>query len=433
MTGFRLAFALLRIPRLFISLLFFPLLLSIALMIAQLIGTRVMLNQVTRTPEEMKNQVKVFQQNSLLRKLIYGSGAPLEEIEVCRWERFLNEDGTSIDLPPERAECMPDRLDIALHVAEPRQYNPEKYIELFRGNFERLHICYSDCRPDLVLYPELKAPRIEVHSLVALLLINQLLFDSPVQEESIEVFEKRYEFLSLLGTQFFFARGYKDPVQLSNISYEVSLLISISSIIIIGLWLAVKAHRKVIDYFAKSGALLPMVAAMGKGEFYGAIWIITLVRVFIFLLATIPSTYLLFSSIGEVDQWGGIFQKDMGHMVLWIIALTGTFSLAALVSSLADLKHRVNIFAFVYRYLPLLMAAVGGLFWAISFFFGEAGVLIRHSLASLPIVGIVPVIVAPIFQPPLDILALNALLTLGLIVLLLRANTRWFAAHLEAL
>lgn len=433
MTGFRLAFALLRIPRLFISLLFFPLLLSIVLMIAQLIGTRVMLNQVTRTPTEMKNQMEMFQQNSLLRKLIYGSGAPLQEIEVCRWERFLDEDGINIDLPPERAECMPDRLDIALHVANPAHFNPEKYVELFRGNFERLHICYSDCRPDLVLYPELKAPRIEVHSLVALLLINHLLFDSPVQEESIEVFEKRYEFLSLLGTQFFFARGYKDPVQLSNISYEVSLLISISSIIIIGLWLAVKAHRKVLDYFAKSGALLPMVAAMGKGEFYGAIWIITFVRVFIFLIATIPSTYILFSSIGEADQWGGMFQKDLGHITLWILALTGTFSLAALVSSLADLKHRIYVFAFTYRYLPLLIAATGGFFWALSFLFGDAGVMIRHTLASLPIVGIVPIIIAPIFQPPLDILTINVLLTLGLIVLLLRANTRWFAAHLEAL
>ena len=431
--GFRLALALLRIPRLFISLLLFPLILSLMLMTAQLIGTTIILSQITRTPEDMQKHVKTLQENSFLRKLVYGSGARLAAIEVCRWQGFSDEHGAVFELPPQTNTCMPDRLDVALHVKNPDEIDVTQYVELFNGNFERLHICQQDCKPDIVLHPEERPPRVNIYSLIGLLLVNQLSFDSPIEQEALTVFEKRYEFFRLLGTQFFMARGYEDPVQLSNISFEVSLLVSISSIIIIGLWLAVKAHRKVLDYFAKSGALFPMVAALGKSEFYSAIWIVTLLRVLTFLLATIPPTYFLFSSVGESEQWGGIFQKDIGHMILWIAALTSTFSLAALISSLADLKHRVYVFSFAYRFIPLMLAALGGAFWLFSFFFGESGIILRHIIASLPIVSIIPIIIAPIFQPPLDIIAVNTLLTLILITALLRSNTRWFAAHLEAL
>jgi len=89
--GFRLALALLRIPRLFISLLLFPLILSLMLMTAQLIGTTIILSQITRTPEDMQTHVKTLQENSFLRKLVYGSGARLAAIEVCRWQAFTDE------------------------------------------------------------------------------------------------------------------------------------------------------------------------------------------------------------------------------------------------------------------------------------------------------------------------------------------------------
>ncbi|MCB0328224.1 MAG: hypothetical protein KDD70_01135 [Bdellovibrionales bacterium] len=433
MAGLRLALSLLRIPRLFVSLLLFPLFLSVILVIIQLWVTSFAMRTVTYTPKNLSEQFEERQKNNLVRKLVYGKGERVEHLEICRWQNIVDENGQHFEVPPQNGKCAPDRLDIAIHVKNPTSFDTSEYERIFEGNFERMHVCVRDCIPDAILSPEAEHPRADAYSFPALMLMNQVYFDEPEQKQYIKLFENKYNVLQSVGTQFFHANGYVAPVQLTNVTYELGLLASIASIVIIALWLAIKAHRRVLDYFARSGALLPMVAAMGKRDFYSAIWIVTILRVGAFLLASVPATYALFAGLGEAEDWGGIFERDIGHLLLWIVCLVVSFSFAAIVASIADLKHRYQLFAVCYRYLPLGLAVLGGAVWTLSFVLGDEGGLIRDILTCLPILGMGPIILVPLFQPHLNVLVINTLLTLVLTIWLIRSNARWFAAHLEDL
>ena len=433
MSGLRLALSLLCIPRLFVSLLLFPLFLSLILIVVQLFATTFAIEAMSQTPEMLQKRIEHTDDNNFVRKFIYGDGKRLEKITVCRWTSHTDENGEQFDNPPLTAECAPDRLDAAIHVDNPETFDPTPYSELLLGNFERLHICRQDCTPDVII--TLRGDEIFSHaySFPGLVLLNQAYFDEPVQSEYVKLVEDRYRIKNLIGTQFLHADGYTDGIQLNNVGYEIGLLVNIAGIIVIGLWLAIKAHRKVLDYFSRSGALLPMVAAMGKREFYSAIWMVTLLRVGAFLLASVPATFMLFNGLGDENAWGGIFEKDIGHFLLWLVTLVISFAFAAIVASIADLKHRHNLFAFAYRYLPLALAVVGGFLWAFSFLLGDGYGLVRDIIISIPILSMGPIIVVPLFQPNLNLLVINALLTVILTLFLVRANSRWFAAHLEDL
>jgi hypothetical protein len=177
-----------------------------------------------------------------------------------------------------------------------------------------------------------------------------------------------------------------------------------------------------------------MVAATGKSTFYCAIWILTFIRVAFFLLGSVPLCYYSLRTLTQIDPTETFFNKDVLAFVLWLLALGMSLSLATLIASIADLKHRHNLMNVAYRYIPLFVAFGGGLVWGLTFLVERDFThLIRTIISCLPLVGMAPVLLAPVFTPEYGVLVANTLFTMGLFMLAIRSNTRWFAAHLEEL
>jgi hypothetical protein len=87
---------------------------------------------------------------------------------------------------------------------------------------------------------------------------------------------------------------------------------------------------------------------------------------------------------------------------------------------------------FLYRYVPILLALVGGAAWAFTFVFPtEAAGIVRTIFTALPVVGLAPVFIAPVTEPPYVALLFHGTVSLVALVFLVRVNMRWFAAHLE--
>jgi hypothetical protein len=212
------------------------------------------------------------------------------------------------------------------------------------------------------------------------------------------------------------------------------LVVNFALIVIITLWLAIKAHRKVLDYFVRNGALLPMVAACSKRSFYGALWILTVSRVLAFLAAAVPMTVVVFLDLLGKEDLKRFFQGDIWALMLWGVTLVLSMSLATVIASIAELRQRHEILSFLYKYLPIFVSLLGGVIWVATFIFeGNAPSIIRQFLTACPIIGMVPVLIAPLFSPYAWLLVVNMVLTAALLAVTLNFNARWFAAHLEEL
>ncbi len=424
-----LALSYIRIPRLFLSLFFFPLLLSIVLVSVQLYVTLLYISTTDRDAKTLSTRIETAKKNNPTKFLLFGSMEDLAPLKVCRW---MKQDGQEV---PPSPDCAPDRLDIALHVPNPQDFDVTSYSKLIDGISERLHVCVKDCVPDIVIeHGQREQVVTHFRSVQGGLVLSLLHFQEDVTEHYITIAQSLDEIQNHFGDYLFFAPGYSKPIKITGILRSFALLLSIASLVVIALWLAVKAHRKILDYFSKSGALLPMVAAIGKREFYGALWLLTLFRVLAFLLASLPMLLVAFTLSEEKEAFYELFSYDLSFFALWLTSLLVSFGLASIVASIADLKHRHQFFSFLYRYVPLFLSFAGLLFWAISFFIPlESMALFRTLLSALPVIGSGPILIAPLFPPPLSVLFFHSVLTILIAMKLLRQNSQWFAAHLEAL
>jgi hypothetical protein len=247
MKGVRLAIALLRIPRLFASLLLFPLLISCILIFVQLITTGAMVGWLDQNQDAVSKRIQNVTEHSFTRKIIFGSSERLPEVEICRWTTILADDGNTYEIPPSDS-CKPDRLDIAIHVNNPKKYDVTTYQKIFNGNYERIHICKSNCKPDTIINLTNNTSRTDTYSVPALILLNQAQLEQAMGEEYLNLANSRLSILDNVGKIYLHAPGYQEPILLNSVTYEAALIVSIASIIIIGLWLALRAHRKVLDY-----------------------------------------------------------------------------------------------------------------------------------------------------------------------------------------
>lgn len=429
----KIAISFLMIPRLFLSLIFFPLLLSLLIVCGQLVMTGLFVQSIVRDTGTRTEVIKDRNQKSLIRKIVYGSFDPLPEIIICRWA--IDEEGDEV---PPSEECSPDRLDVALHVKDPQNFDVTEYERIFNGNFERVHICKS-CQPDIVisLLSE-KGPESMVLSTVGIGLVRLSVYHQHVQERYIKAAEELGRTIELFGDVHLNLPGFRAPIKITGLNESVVGLMNISMLIVIALWLAVRAHRNVLDYFVRNGALLPMVSSTGKQAFYASIWIITGARVLAFLGAAIPVVVLWFFSVGSKDGLLHQFGGNALEFSLWLIAICFSFGLATIIASIAELKHRHTVINFTYRYLPLLFCFLGAALWMLSFIFDGSGVVaesapatFRAITAAIPIIGLAPVLVAPIFKPTLWVLVVHTLLSIIAILMITRYNSQWFAAHLE--
>jgi hypothetical protein len=336
------------------------------------------------------------------------------------------------EVPP-NAECAPDLLDIALHTADVETLNVEPYRKLFDGTIDRLHVC-SSCQPHVVISGDAKTNKTEVHSVWGLLVLSLAKFGSGSNESYLHALEDMKEARNLVGPVQLYFQGLSEPVELQKTRTALALIINIAGLVLIATWLAIRAHRKVLDYFAYSGVLSPLVAATGRSTFYSALWILTLFRVGAFLLASIPIVALGLWELLDHKDMLALWERRQLVLILWLPALVLSFATATLIASIAELKQRHEMLSFMYRYAPLMAAGLGLLVWAGSFLVDSStAAFVRVCITSLPIVGMGPILVAPIIPPQAITLVTHALLTLIICVVVLRHNARWFAAHLEEL
>jgi multisubunit Na+/H+ antiporter MnhC subunit len=177
-----------------------------------------------------------------------------------------------------------------------------------------------------------------------------------------------------------------------------------------------------------------MVAATGQSAFYGALWILTLIRVGAFLAGAVPLTLLGIQGIMDTEGVGETFFGQPLELALWFTALVSGFALATLVASLADLKHRHHLLSMLYKYVPLALCLLGTVVWTFTFILdGPLFGHLRTVITAIPVLGMGPVLVAPALKPELFALSIHTVLTVLLAGWALRSNARWFAAHLEEL
>jgi hypothetical protein len=432
MRALRLALSLVLIPRLFATLFLFPLLLSFLIVYAQLVVTGVVLRATDSEPEALQQNFKAIKKNNLARRILFGSSDPLPAVKVCRWKIVHSADGTESEAPPDAA-CSPDRLDVAVHVSDPEHYDPSEYVTIFDGNVERLHICRT-CHPDAVIDVQGDHIRSDIYSVWGGLVLHLARYNDAAQEAYLRAIENFHHITGLMGEVYLNTKGFSHPTRLSGVKEGMAVIFNVASLVVLSLWLALKAHRKVLDYFARSGALLPMVAATGKSVFYSALWILTLARVGAFLAGSVPFVYEQLSDAGVEGDLFSTFDTTASGLALWVVAIIASLGLATIIASIADLKHRHGLLSFTYKYIPIAICSVGAVVWSMTFIFeGSAIPIIRNVTASLPIIGMAPIIVAPMFEPGHAVLLIHAVLTVSLIVFALKHNARWFAAHLEDL
>jgi len=429
MKALRLAISLLLIPRLFVALLLFPLLMSLLLVYGQLIATAVIVRAIGLDGDAMASHYESRRQSDLGRKFLLGDSRDLGPPLICRWEQ----DAALREVPPSD-KCNPDRLDVALHVSDPKTFSVSDYEKLFNGLVERIHLCKT-CKPDAIIsISEDGSIRSDAYSTQGLILLRISANNDDIQSQFVSVRRELDRLRSLTGHTHLHSAGLRQPVSIDALQGSLAVIFNIAALIMISLWLALKAHRKVLDYFARNGALLPMVAATGKSSFYGALWILTLARVGAFLCAAIPMTYYGFQAFGVEDNYSDLFLSNYLELGLWMCALGASLGLATLVASIADLQQRHHFLSVLYKFVPLLLCIGGTCIWTASFLvdhhiFG----LLRSVITALPVIGMGPILIAPTMKPDLIVLGIHALLTSILFVFALRKNARWFAAHLEEL
>lgn len=431
MKALQLAVSLLLVPRLFASLILFPLLLSLLLVAAQLLVTRVALKSWETDLTSADHPAAETKQSSIVRLILYGNSDPRPDVIICRWMKRPLSNGGSIEVPPSK-ECAPDRLDAALHVSDPALFDSSQYREILNGSFERIHICESTCTPDVIIFPEAVPNRTDVHSFWGWALLYESRLSATARQDFVDKLQEIRSAQGLIGNQFLFVEGMRGAVSLRSLVYSVAMVLNLALLVLAALWLALKAHRKVLDYFSYSGVLLPLVAATGKETFYSALWMLTLARVAAFLAAAAPITiYSILDALPDdaTPLFGGI---ERSELALWLIALCVSFGFATLIASIAELKQRHALLSFSYKFVPLLVSTAGAAIWGFTFVMsGSLAETMRDVIAALPLVGMAPILVAPILKPKITIFVLHTLLTLIALVVAARINARWFAAHLE--
>jgi hypothetical protein len=419
-----LAWSLVRIRHLTLSLFIFPLIISVVLVLGQLMVTGMFLRSFGTGAADIESATKT--ESNPVRLILYGSGDERPPLRVCRW---VPARGNSQGEIPPSEECRPDRLDVAVHVDDPTNASIQEYSDLFQGQIDRLHVCRA-CSPDVVIDADTAGKKnTHVGSAYGLAVLS-LAFK---MKGSVK--EDRDEYIKMLsgdiGKVSLSLPESAQPIELSKTNGAIPFAANIVPMVIIALWLSLRAHRKVLDYFARNDVLLPLVAATGKKAFYGALWILTLFRVTCFLAAAIPIMYFGLRDISGDTVFQEI-AKNTNAIVLWLAALVAAVSLATIISSIADLKHRQAFVNVLYRYLPMFLAMLGGCVWLATFIFpSETAGLIRLGLTAVPVLGLAPLFIAPITRPEVWVLLVHAVCSAALVVVILRGNARWFAAHLE--
>ena len=426
MKAFRLAFALMRIPRLFLSLLMGPLFIGLIIVSLQVFMLSAYTRQVTRSSENFRSETRREASGSGIRYVLYGKIDALPPLKVCRWN--------SEDSPP--PHCLVDDYDVMLRVDDPASFDSSDYEKLFAGATKALHLC-RECANASSVVINVRDGSIETHirsvfAILVVLLAKES--DRRLSDLVAQVWEHREMVGNLLGTKIIHLPGTPKSVIESTMGNDIVVIMNVVILVVLALWLALRSHRKVLDYFAQNGALLPLVAANGKKSFYSAIWLITMSRVLLFLGTSVPITCIFIADMMKTEGVGTSLELSLPQFLIWLLGLIISLAVLTLLGSIAELKHRRPMHYLVFKYVPLLISILGGSIWVISLAFpGEMLSYARSMIAVIPISGLFPLILSPLFLFNENIIAWHIIIATLIIVILMYTNARWFAAHLEEL
>ncbi len=419
---FRVALAFVRIPRLCLSLLLGPLIIGIGLVGFQLVLTSAYFKLMDRSAEDLEQDLSNRKHSQWLLEFLYGSSDSLPPIAVCRWES---------ESPPS-PDCSIQSFDVALQVSDPLTYDPVRYVQHFEGASRRLHVC-RNCQADVTIAVAGDDSVTQLRGFMALgVAILAETFDRDISEQLVALKKASEGIETLYGVVLMRLGGVPSAINVTETEKAMVVIMNVGLFLVIALWLGLRAHRRVLDYFSRNGALLPLVAGIGKDSFYLAIWLITLLRVSAFLIACLPTTlYVLITAI-RGGSAPSLAEMPLVTVALWLTAVV--FSLVALtiLVGVSELQHREVWVSWGYKYLPLVLCALGTLVWLWSIL-TSAHVAhdMQRFIGALPIVGLVPVLLTPIISVEPLVLTFHIAMSVALIVVCIRRNARWFAAHLE--
>ncbi len=425
-----LSLSLIRVPKLFISLLLWPLLIGIALAATQVVITASFVQLLNEDTNDFSERInRPDPQEEWMRGQLFGRTQPFPSLELCRW-KFDN--GREIPASP---NCEIGPLEVAIQVENPETYDSSKYEKFFKGTIPKLHICKS-CKAEVIVSianSQQKENISNIYSLKSLgiFVLTESQNDKEINDQFIQAKTLIEDFQSVTGDLNLNLPGNEMPINITNAAIIMILVLNIAFLIIITLWLSLVGHRKVLQYFSKNDALLPLVAACGKSNFYSAIWIITLLRVSCFLFASVPSTYLIY--VREIPKETlNRLTGDSSNFLLWLAGIISSLGVMTVIASIAELKHRHSYVSFLYKYVPLFCTILGTLIWTTTLFFdGPLSNSIQFAVSSLPLIGISPLVLAPVIHCNQTALLLHTIFASIIAVSVFRLNAKWFAAHLE--
>lgn len=425
MNSFRLALSFIQVPQLFFSLLLAPLLLGFTIALIQVVVSISYLKIITTTAAEKEREIATESVDiAWLRKSLFGENLP-ETPEVCIWSQ--------VDTQGETTECELHPLDVVVRSQLPKSSDYESYQRYFSGSTPRIHFC-QNCTSEIMIFESASGEKVStLHSLAAVGVFT--LKDEQISKEAskhvVGILESKKASESFEGTVYLKPAGFSRLVNLSETPKTMVLVFNAASLVVMALWLALKAHRRVLDYFAKNNALLPLVAACGKENFYLSLWLITMLRVSLFFLACVPFSIFMFRRALREEVITEFF-RSTPDLLAWLLTIGASLAAVIIIASIGELKQRRPLHAFLFRYLPLALCLVGTLVWMVTLFLpGQEA--IQTLVSCLPVVGVSPIILNPVFTLNHEVLALHAFLASILVFTVLRSNTRWFAAHLEEL
>ncbi len=426
---YHIARSLLSAPRLMLSLLLWPFVIGLVFSLFQLSLTTIRVHQLDESPEEYEERaVKAKPDERLLRKYLFGRAEPFENSLVCRWK------GDPRTERHDNPDCVFQKYDIAIATSKPLTDNVTEYIKMYEEVSPRIHIC-GNCMAELTVNLIPESPQTHLKGFSAVLLYYFM--EESEKRRAVDLYknikEEREGQKKKRGNIIFHVNGSDQPILCSGGRAKILLIFHTVSIVLVALWLALRAHRRVLDYFSKNGALLPLVAACGKKQFYKALWFITFLRVGCFLIASVPITLVVYLNYLKEDT----ISKFIGNpfdFFLWIVSLISATGLLMIIASIAELKDRESFFSWLYKAIPFACCFIGGFIWAgLALFGGEGLAVYKSIIIALPIFGACPTIMAPLLNLNSFALVVQVLINTMLIIWLMHYNASWFAAHLEEL
>ncbi len=420
MTSFKLALAFIRIPRLFLALLFWPLVLGLFISLFQIsISISFLQFNDSRAAKVEERLQSKENNNTWMTRIVHGK-AEIQDPVVCRWQ------GSEIPLSK---RCNEGRYDAAVLTDSPETLDVSSYLEHFGKSIRALHICKS-CTAALVMNPSKNEMNIYSIRGMLIYMLKEFFQNKEQGQHYVDFLKDKEKTSKFEGEVNLYPGNNPLIISLSSLLPHLLFIFNVATLVLLTLWLAIKAHTKVLQYFSKNDALLPLVASCGKKSFYNSIWVITAARVGCFLLAAIPVTIISYNKLLNQSPLETLGISGW-FLLLWFLAIVSSLSLVTMISSVAELKKRHSITGFVYQYSPIVFCLFGLALWGIAIFSNmDFSFQFARVVFATPILGLGPLLISPIAEADPGVVFIHLLLSLIFFLRLKNSNSDWFASHL---